>query len=534
MKPTIILITITFIWTNFIFCQSFIINVNPDTISVNQGENAIFQLTATPVGGFNASIFLTLEEFQTNSVIISPSTLNTPYNNCAITVSTNNCSLGLHRLIIKGQQSSIVSFDTVYVEVNFNPLLKWHQFNNSNSGLFGNEVYDIAIDNNNDIWTCTNSGLIMYGREYWYLWGNNLYKETDFFGTPIFQENNSMINSATWGICIDTNNVKWIATEQGLVRYNDSTYNLLFPGENIWSIACYNNKVCIGTAGNGIKYFDGQNWYSYTSSNSNLPNDNIRELEMENDTIIWIGTQNGLAKFDLHFWTIYNSSNSILSNNIITSIAIDNNSSNKYLSALGTGLIKFDNSSWNEFLPPCSEIDAIYPDSSGNIWLGFQSGNTNNALVEFDGTNWVMYNSSNSGFNSDSSTPGYGRIYSIKKDNNGVLWIGTFGDGLFAYSEDSLSSIFPSQLITSTTKIISNSNELKVYPNPSTNIITIEAQFNENYGTLRIFNINGQELIKQIVKQKETQIDISKLPKGIYFIKIENDNSTKDCKIIKQ
>jgi len=532
MKNLFISIEIIFFCLGSIFSQSFTIKINPDTIIVNQGNNALFQLNAIPSGGFNASIFLTLQEFQTNAVTISPSTLNSPYNNCSITISTNNCSLGIHRLIIKGQQGSLVSYDTVFVEVSFNPSLKWYQFNSNNSGLLGNNPYDIAIDKYNNIWICSDSGITKYDRNYWYSWGKNTFKKADFWGSIITQENNSMINCSVLAISIDSNNVKWIATENGLVKYNDSTYNFLFTGENISSVACYNNKVCAGTISNGIKYFNGQNWFSFTTSNSYLPGNSIRKIIMENDTIIWIGTQNGIAKYDINYWTIYNSSNSILTNNYIYTIALDK-SKNKYFSAMGTGLIKFDNSTFKEYTPPCSEIGAIFPDKIGNIWLGFISGNTNNALVKFDGTNWIEFNSTNSGFNSSPATPGYGRIYCINEDKNGVLWIGTFGDGIFAYSEDSLKSIFPIQLI-STQITIPPFNDLKVYPNPAKNYLIIETQLKHDKNDIIIYNISGQIVKKQQLIEENTQIDIRNFPRGLYFVKLINNNTFTVKKIIKE
>ncbi len=532
MKRKLFFLGIILFCKTFSFCQNFTIKINQDTITVNQGISATFQLIGIPIGGYNASIFLSLQEFQTNTVLISPPTINSPYNNCTITVQTNNCSLGTHRLIIKGEQGLLVSYDTAFVKVNFNPSLKWYQFTGNNSGLSGNIPYDIAIDKNNDIWICSDGGLTKYDRTNWYSWGNSTYKKTDFYGTIISQVTNSMINCNTWSVSIDSNNVKWIATENGLIRYNDTTHSLLFSGENIWALSCFNNKVCIGTSSNGIKYFNGNNWTSYTVSNSYLPDNSIRKLKLENDSIIWIGTSNGIARFDLNYWTIYNANNSILTNNVIASMAIDKNN-NKYFSALGTGLIKFDNAIFQEFLPPCSEISAIFPDALGNVWLGFQSGNANNALVRFDGSNWQEYNSTNSGFNSSPATPGYGRIYSINKDFNGVLWIGTFGDGIFAYSESNLNSIFPSQM-QGTSETISSSYKLRVYPNPAKNYIIIDANLKQKKNEIVIYNVSGQELIRQELKDNKTQIDINNLTRGVYFVKYITDNAVEVQKIIKE
>lgn len=79
-----------------------------------------------------------------------------------------------------------------------------------------------------------------------------------------------------------------------------------------------------------------------------------------------------------------------------------------------------------------------------------------------------------------------------------------------------------------------NQNEtFKFYPNPANNKINIEG-FQDSEFNLSILNINGQELLKQEIRNRKTQIDISKLPSGIYFIKLTNDETVEVRKIIKE
>lgn len=72
-----------------------------------------------------------------------------------------------------------------------------------------------------------------------------------------------------------------------------------------------------------------------------------------------------------------------------------------------------------------------------------------------------------------------------------------------------------------------------IYPNPAFESITIETSLMIKESVLSIYNVNGQELIKQEIKDRKTQIDISKLTSGIYFVKLISDKTVEVIKIIK-
>lgn len=63
-------------------------------------------------------------------------------------------------------------------------------------------------------------------------------------------------------------------------------------------------------------------------------------------------------------------------------------------------------------------------------------------------------------------------------------------------------------------------NDLKIYPNPTSNYLTIES--NINYHTINIYNLSGR-----IVKTQNAsmQISVLELPKGMYFIQLVADKN---------
>ena len=65
---------------------------------------------------------------------------------------------------------------------------------------------------------------------------------------------------------------------------------------------------------------------------------------------------------------------------------------------------------------------------------------------------------------------------------------------------------------------IKNAN-IKIYPNPTNNIINIEGLNKNENNTILIFDVQGKLVITKTINEKGT-IDLSELNKGVYVIKI--------------
>jgi hypothetical protein len=78
--------------------------------------------------------------------------------------------------------------------------------------------------------------------------------------------------------------------------------------------------------------------------------------------------------------------------------------------------------------------------------------------------------------------------------------------------------------------------EIKIYPNPTTEKITLEISVWENLqtGTFKLFSLTGQLLQEQPVHSATTTVSLAGLPKGTYLLKVSINNRTEDWKIIKQ
>jgi hypothetical protein len=62
-------------------------------------------------------------------------------------------------------------------------------------------------------------------------------------------------------------------------------------------------------------------------------------------------------------------------------------------------------------------------------------------------------------------------------------------------------------------------SNIKIYPNPTNNIINIEGLNKNENNTIQIFDVQGKLVITKTINEKGT-IDFSELNKGVYVIKI--------------
>lgn len=79
-------------------------------------------------------------------------------------------------------------------------------------------------------------------------------------------------------------------------------------------------------------------------------------------------------------------------------------------------------------------------------------------------------------------------------------------------------------------------NETLVYPNPANNQVTvlIKDVSNDQPSTVQIINVNGQVVLSKPVSTSKTTLAISGLKKGVYFVKISNEEETTMKKLIVQ
>ena len=73
-----------------------------------------------------------------------------------------------------------------------------------------------------------------------------------------------------------------------------------------------------------------------------------------------------------------------------------------------------------------------------------------------------------------------------------------------------------------------------MYPNPANNNIYIEAGNITKGAVVYVYNMNLQIMLQQPLQNKTTEMDISGLNPGIYFVKMQNEETVKVWKLIKE
>lgn len=76
-----------------------------------------------------------------------------------------------------------------------------------------------------------------------------------------------------------------------------------------------------------------------------------------------------------------------------------------------------------------------------------------------------------------------------------------------------------------------DTNAFMYYPNPVENILTIS--YSKNIKNVQIFDIIGKQVLVKNIDNKKSEIDMSKLTEGVYFVKVYSDNGSAVIKIIK-
>ena len=78
----------------------------------------------------------------------------------------------------------------------------------------------------------------------------------------------------------------------------------------------------------------------------------------------------------------------------------------------------------------------------------------------------------------------------------------------------------------------SNSNDLKVYPNPSSSDITVELKKDGIY-TIELIDVTGKVVLVKSTEEEKLNLNINFLSNGVYYLKAKSQNTMNVVKIIK-
>jgi hypothetical protein len=79
-----------------------------------------------------------------------------------------------------------------------------------------------------------------------------------------------------------------------------------------------------------------------------------------------------------------------------------------------------------------------------------------------------------------------------------------------------------------------NSEKLRIYPNPASDQVYFEFKSNNPFTTMYLFNAKGELIRSESVRNGWNVLDLSLLPAGMYYIKIEDQQKIYTGKVLKQ
>jgi hypothetical protein len=336
-----------------------------------------------------------------------------------------------------------------------------------------------------------------------------------FTSDKLYKWDGNSIQEVTYYSQTQQSNVSILGGE--LHVFNNSLYIVSFDGNN---------------GNGGIIVFDGSN-FSEIMNSSGI----IQCIEDYNGSI-YIGTSDGLYKLQNGSW--------INMNGVTTGtpLIMEIESFNGELYALGNfqtiggisirNFAKFDGANWsNPNLPQgyfpvttqwISGVNHLSKINNELYLAGTFSTVISNAtfiispLTKFNGTNWVQLAYNTSEFGACSI------IY-----NNELFCGGQFS---YLFPTNGIPVAHLVKLDPNLTNLKEkNTIEFSIFPNPTSNSITIKGENNMNQ-SFQISDQMGREVFKGKLTGTETEVNLSSLSKGIYTLKI--DGNYQPAQIVKE
>lgn len=183
-----------------------------------------------------------------------------------------------------------------------------------------------------------------------------------------------------------------------------------------------------------------QQWKIWNTSNSNIPSNELKCLIFDNTGTLWIGSDAGLIRFDGNNFIVFDTSNSPMKSNSVWGIDNDRQN-NLWISTIKTvgqsssALMKFDRVNvWSSYNIQNSGISnnntwCVKADTNNIIWSSFYK------LNKFNGTNWYIYDSTNSPLK-------YSSIREIFVDKQNNKWISNDYFGMYKFTNDTSWTIY--------------------------------------------------------------------------------------------
>lgn len=207
---------------------------------------------------------------------------------------------------------------------------EWQEFTDE---LPNPQVRSLSLDDNGNLWVGTLSGLSI--------------KEGDSWTT--YNNQNSILNNQINDVVFDRNNQAYIATIDGLFKY-DTDFSLVLDNSsldssfiNVRSLAFRGDSLVVGTVNGGLGYLYNDSMIWHNTSNSGINDNSAIDVAIDNNQNVWLAAPYGglVSHLSNDSWLIYNTveSNQWPSNSL-TSLLFDDDQF-LFVGSNGAGFFRF-------------------------------------------------------------------------------------------------------------------------------------------------------------------------------------------------
>jgi len=210
---------------------------------------------------------------------------------------------------------------------------------------------------------------------------------------------NGLAGNTVYCMAQDTLGYAWIGTNKGLSKFDGYSFENYFVADDTlasnWTILDVavdsRNNVFIATLNNGLWYYDRKLRVFHILDSINISNVKINDICIADSLSFYIATDKGL-----YVGQYADNTYEILPHK-----------------QQGTSATK-------------EAVKKVFVDSKKNIWIATTSKNIYRYQINNKTTPAIYNNNSKNGPN--------GVVLDFTEDNNGTVWAGTWGDGLFYYN----------------------------------------------------------------------------------------------------
>ena len=272
------------------------------------------------------------------------------------------------------------------------------------------------------------------------IWPGLLFSQS-FIITSYNSGNSSMPSNTVYDVEVDQEGNWWVATEEGLMYWNQNNQVLYDEGDNglmssdIRCITRQGSDIWIGSFMSGVYKIQDDQWIHYDIANANLPSNYVKDIAINNNGEMAIATTNGLGIITNGQSQNINNQNSLLISNNITSLKYDADNV-LWAGCTNGGLYMRKNekeeSIWtyvNSFIFDNS-ISDLSIDDQNQIWMASPYA----GLQLYSANSFYVFNPNTSPFPYHS-----GSAVNATKDS--YLLVGTIEHGIFLYNETAFLNI---------------------------------------------------------------------------------------------